>query len=75
MPRIDTAAERTSLMIWQQLGRSAARQFWDKKGVIWPRTPKNKRRKMRVAYIDGWNSEMRFIAATCPLPTEALFDG
>lgn len=74
MPRVDTAQERGNLLLWQQMGRSAARQFWDKRGVIYPRVPKNRRRRMRVAYIDGWNSEMRFIASTCPLPAQEIFD-
>lgn len=63
MPRVDSAQERTNLLLWQQMGRSAARQFWNKRGVVYPRVVKNRRRRMRVAYIDGWNSEMRLCAA------------
>lgn len=63
MPKVDTAEERNNLLIWQQLGRSAARQVWNKTGIIDMRVPKNRRRRMRVAYTDGWNTEMRSIVA------------
>lgn len=72
----DTAERRRTIETWQSIGRAAARVWFETTGEARP-AKYRKRKASHVAYIDGWNSEVRLIRAgqRAQLDAERIFDG
>ena len=62
MPKLDSAARRHTLLVWQDLGRNACRAWYEQTGQVSIKKYRGSGAAHR-AYIDGWNSEVAVIRA------------
>jgi hypothetical protein len=67
MPKVDSAKRRQTIQVWQMLGRTACRVWYEETGDV-SETPYRRHGAAHRAYIDGWNQEVRLIGTlTAPV--------